>query len=81
MAASRCSVTRQSRTRHGQEGDHGNEVTGSVPDRPGEAFVRSKAAFGTCCKNDASYEASSRGDFHTVGRLGVPDAPGLLLVP
>src|ERR1700720_655333 len=45
----------------------GNEVTGTGPDHAGEVFVRSRGAFDTYYKNDASYESNSRGDYHTVG--------------
>src|SRR5271165_365140 len=53
--------------------EDGNEVTGTGPDHPGEVFVRSKSAFDTYYKNDASYAANSRGDFHTVGDVAYWD--------
>jgi long-chain acyl-CoA synthetase len=61
-------------------GADGNEVTGAGPDHPGEVFVRSKGAFDTYYKNDASYEANSRGDFHTVGDIAYRDDEGYLYI-
>jgi acyl-CoA synthetase (AMP-forming)/AMP-acid ligase II len=61
------------------DGD-GNEVTGTGPDHPGEVFVRSKGAFDTYYKNDASYESNSRGDFHTVGDIAYRDDEGYLYI-
>ena len=58
--------------------DDGNDVTGTGPDHPGEVFVRSKGAFDTYYKNDASYESNSRGDFHTVGDVAYWDDEGYL---
>jgi len=58
----------------------GNEVTGAGPDHPGEVFVRSKGTFDTYYKNEASYEASSRGDFHTVGDIAYRDDEGYLYI-
>ena len=43
-------------------------------------FVRSTAAFDTYYKNDASYEASSRDGFHTVGDIGYWDDEGYLYI-
>ena len=60
--------------------DGGNEVTGTGPDHPGEVFVRSKAAFDTYYKNDASYESNRRGDFHTVGDIAYRDDEGYLYI-
>ncbi len=60
--------------------DDGNEVTGTGADRPGEVFVRSKAAFDTYYKNPASYESNSRGDFHTVGDIAYWDDEGYLYI-
>ena len=42
--------------------------------------MRSKAAFDTYYKNDASYESNSRGDFHTVGDIGYWDDEGYLYI-
>ena len=61
-------------------GDDGNDVTGTGPDHPGEVFVRSKGAFDTYYKNDASYESNSRGDFHTVGDVAYWDDEGYLYI-
>jgi acyl-CoA synthetase (AMP-forming)/AMP-acid ligase II len=58
----------------------GNEVTGAGPDHPGEVFVRSRGAFDTYYKNDASYQANSRGDFHTVGDIAYRDDEGYLYI-
>ena len=60
--------------------DAGHVVTGIGPDHPGEVFVRSKGAFDTYYKNNASYEASSRGDFHTVGDVAYWDDEGYLYI-
>jgi acyl-CoA synthetase (AMP-forming)/AMP-acid ligase II len=43
-------------------------------------FVRSTAAFDTYYKNDASYESSSRGGFHTVGDIAYWDDEGFLYI-
>ena len=60
--------------------DDGNPVTGTGPDHPGEVFIRSKGVFDTYYKNDASYQASSRGDFHTVGDMAYWDDEGYLYI-
>jgi len=60
--------------------DDGKEVTGTGPDQTGEVFVRSKAAFDTYYKNDASYASNSRGDFHTVGDIAYWDDEGYLYI-
>jgi len=60
--------------------EDGNEVTGTGPDHAGEVFVRSKGAFDTYYKNDASYEANSRGDYHTVGDVAYRDDEGYLYI-
>jgi acyl-CoA synthetase (AMP-forming)/AMP-acid ligase II len=60
--------------------DDGNEVSGTGPDHPGEVFVRSKSTFDTYYKNDASYAANSRGDFHTVGDIAYWDDEGYLYI-
>jgi acyl-CoA synthetase (AMP-forming)/AMP-acid ligase II len=60
--------------------DDGKEVTGTGPDHPGEVFVRSRGTFVTYYKNDASYEANTRGDYHTVGDLAYWDDEGYLYI-
>jgi acyl-CoA synthetase (AMP-forming)/AMP-acid ligase II len=60
--------------------DDGNVVTGTGPDHPGEVYVRSKGIFNTYYKNDASYQNSSRGDFHTVGDIAYWDDEGYLYI-
>jgi acyl-CoA synthetase (AMP-forming)/AMP-acid ligase II len=60
--------------------DDGNEVTGTGPDHSGEVFVRSKGTIDTYYKNDASYAANSRGDFHTVGDIAYWDDEGYLYI-
>ena len=60
--------------------DDGNDVTGTGPDHAGEVFVRSKGAFDTYYKNDASYESNSCGDFHTVGDVAYWDDEGYLYI-
>ena len=58
----------------------GNEVTGTGPDHPGEVFVRSKSAFSTYYKNDDSYAAGRREDFHSVGDIAYWDDEGYLYI-
>jgi acyl-CoA synthetase (AMP-forming)/AMP-acid ligase II len=58
----------------------GNEVTGTGPGHPGEVFVRSPGVFDAYYKNDASYTANSRGDFHTVGDIAYWDDEGYLYI-
>jgi acyl-CoA synthetase (AMP-forming)/AMP-acid ligase II len=58
----------------------GNEITGTGPGHPGEVFVRSGAMFSAYYKNDASYAASSRADFHTVGDIAYWDDEGYLYI-
>jgi acyl-CoA synthetase (AMP-forming)/AMP-acid ligase II len=60
--------------------DDRNEVAGTGPDHTGEVFVRSKVAFDTYYKNDASYESNSRGGFHTVGDIAYFDDEGYLYI-
>jgi long-chain acyl-CoA synthetase len=60
--------------------DDGNEVTGTGPDHAGEVFVRSRGTFDAYYKNDASYAANSRGDFHTVGDMAYWDDEGYLFI-
>jgi acyl-CoA synthetase (AMP-forming)/AMP-acid ligase II len=58
--------------------DYGNEVSG--PDQTGQVYVRSKSTFNTYYKNSTSYEASSRGDYHTVGDVAYWDDEGYLYI-
>ncbi len=60
--------------------DDGNVVTGTGPDHPGEVYVRSKGIFSAYYKNDASYQNSSRGDYHTVGDIAYWDDEGYLYI-
>jgi acyl-CoA synthetase (AMP-forming)/AMP-acid ligase II len=60
--------------------DDGHEVTGSGPDHRGEVFVRSTIVFDAYYKNDASYESSRRGDYHTVGDIAYWDDEGYLYI-
>ena len=61
-------------------GDDGAEVTGTGPDHPGEIFIRSKGVFDTYYKNEASYAAGSRGDYHSVGDVAYRDDEGYLYI-
>ena len=61
-------------------GADGSEVTGTGPEHAGEVFVRSKVMFDAYYKNDASYAANSRGDFHTVGDIAYWDDEGYLYI-
>src|SRR5215469_158038 len=58
----------------------GNVVTGTGPEHPGELYVRSTAVFNTYYKQNDSYEAASRGDFHTVGDIAYRDDEGYLYI-
>jgi acyl-CoA synthetase (AMP-forming)/AMP-acid ligase II len=58
----------------------GNEVTGTGPEHPGEIFIRSKGVFDTYYKNDAGYEANSRGEWHTVGDIAYRDDEGYFYI-
>ena len=60
--------------------DDGREVTGTGPDHPGEVYIRSSGVFDAYYKNDASYDANSRGDFHTVGDIAYWDDEGYLYI-
>jgi len=61
-------------------GEDGAEVTGTGPDHTGEVFIRSRSTFDTYYKNDASYAANTRGDFHTVGDIAYRDDEGYLYI-
>ena len=58
----------------------GNGVTGTGPEHPGEVFVRSKGVFDEYYKQQDSYDAASRGDFHTVGDIAYWDDEGYLYI-
>ena len=58
----------------------GNVVTGTGPDNSGELFVRSKGVFNEYYKQQDSYDAASRGDFHTVGDIAYWDDEGYLYI-
>jgi acyl-CoA synthetase (AMP-forming)/AMP-acid ligase II len=58
----------------------GNEVTGTGPDHPGELFVRSTAVFDEYYKQRDSYDASRRGEFHTVGDIAYRDDEGYFYI-
>ena len=60
--------------------EDGNEVTGTGPDHPGELYVRSKGVFNEYYKQKESYDANSRGDFHTVGDIAYRDDEGYLYI-
>jgi acyl-CoA synthetase (AMP-forming)/AMP-acid ligase II len=54
----------------------GDVVTGNGPEHTGEVYVRSKGVFSEYYKQQDSYDASSRGDFHTVGDIAYRDDEG-----
>ena len=58
----------------------GNLVTGTGPDHSGELYVRSKGVFNEYYKQKDSYEAASKGDFHTVGDIAYWDDEGYLYI-
>ena len=60
--------------------EDGNEVAGTGPEHPGELYVRSTAVFDDYYKQPDSYDASSRGDFHTVGDIAYRDDEGYLYI-
>ena len=60
--------------------ENGTPVTGTGPEHPGEVFVRSKGVFDEYYKQQDSYDASSRGDFHTVGDIAYWDDEGYLYI-
>ncbi len=61
------------------DGD-GNEVTGTGPDHPGEVYIRSNVVFNEYYKQQDSYQAASRGDYHTVGDIAYWDDEGYLYI-
>ena len=58
----------------------GNVVTGTGPDNSGELYVRSKGVFNEYYKQQDSYDAASRGEFHTVGDIAYWDNEGYLYI-
>jgi fatty-acyl-CoA synthase/long-chain acyl-CoA synthetase len=58
----------------------GNVVTSTGPEHPGELYVRSKAVFNEYYKQQDSFDAASRGDFHTVGDIAYWDDEGYLYI-
>ncbi|MFY9887532.1 MAG: AMP-binding protein [Streptosporangiaceae bacterium] len=58
----------------------GTAVTGTGPEHPGELYVRSKGVFNEYYKQQDSYDAASRGDFHTVGDIAYWDDEGFLYI-
>jgi acyl-CoA synthetase (AMP-forming)/AMP-acid ligase II len=54
----------------------GNAVIGTGPEHSGELYVRSKGVFNEYYKQRDSYDAASRGDFHTVGDIAYRDEEG-----
>jgi fatty-acyl-CoA synthase/long-chain acyl-CoA synthetase len=54
----------------------GNEVPGTGPGHPGELYVRSTGVFSEYYKQPESYQAATRGDFHTVGDVAYRDGEG-----
>jgi long-chain acyl-CoA synthetase len=58
----------------------GNEVTGTGPDQTGELYVRSGGVFDEYYKQPESYQAASKGDFHTVGDIAYRDDEGYLYI-
>ncbi len=60
--------------------EDGNEVTATGPDHPGELYVRSKGVFNEYYKQEDSYEAARRGDYHTVGDIAYWDDEGYLYI-
>jgi acyl-CoA synthetase (AMP-forming)/AMP-acid ligase II len=60
--------------------EDGNEVTGTGPDNAGELYVRSTGVFNEYYKQKDSYDASSRGDLHTVGDIAYRDDEGYLYI-
>jgi fatty-acyl-CoA synthase/long-chain acyl-CoA synthetase len=58
----------------------GAEVTGTGPDHPGELFVRSGQVFAEYYKQQDSYDAARKGDFHTVGDIAYRDDEGFIYI-
>src|SRR5215471_17342173 len=60
--------------------EFGKPVTGTGPDHPGEVFIRSGSVFDAYYKNEAGYDANTRGDYHTVGDVAYWDDEGYLYI-
>ena len=58
--------------------EDGNEVT--EPHKTGELYVRSKTVFEAYYKAEAKFQASTRGDFHTVGDIAYFDEDGFYYI-
>ncbi len=58
----------------------GNPVAGTGPEHAGEVFIRSGTVFDAYYKNDAGYQANTRGDYHTVGDVAYWDDEGYLYI-
>jgi acyl-CoA synthetase (AMP-forming)/AMP-acid ligase II len=58
----------------------GAEVTGTGPEHPGELFVRSGQVFAEYYKQQDSYDAARKGDFHTVGDIAYRDDEGFIYI-
>jgi acyl-CoA synthetase (AMP-forming)/AMP-acid ligase II len=54
----------------------GNPVTGTGPDHSGELFVRSTGVFNEYYKQPESYQATTHGEYHTVGDIAYRDDEG-----
>ena len=57
-------------------GADGTEVTGTGPEHSGELYVRSTGVFNEYYKQPDSYDATTNGDFHTVGDIAYRDEEG-----
>ncbi|HEY7325146.1 MAG TPA: AMP-binding protein [Streptosporangiaceae bacterium] len=60
--------------------EDGNEVTGTGPEHSGELYVRSTGVFDEYYKQRDSYDANSRGEWHTVGDIAYRDDEGYLYI-
>jgi len=58
----------------------GNPVAGTGPEHAGEVFIRSGTVFDAYYKNEAGYNANTRGDYHTVGDVAYWDDEGYLYI-
>src|SRR5215469_2059264 len=60
--------------------DLDNPVTVTGPNNAGEVFIRSGSVFDAYYKNEAGYDANTRGDYHTVGDVAYWDDEGYLYI-